>query len=847
MPNVQACVPATGPIAGLQAHHQRVHDAQQGANRDVVARDVWSRVVLLRDLQRAVRPLPWWTGPNGGDAVAFARRRFHEVRRRQRVVRRAYHRVVVDGTVVGHDTTVEPGGFVPRRTLVSWQAFQRSLQRQRRHRDGGNVPVNVGRFRRDRFGPQAVDGFTAGYYGPAAGAAKVPITTWPWTTDAANRPGNDTLATYYRFHVLQPIEYANVASYLGTLVHQHLLVLWSVMDDPDDLEFNDFDNDVVANVNVDVKDHFRTVDPDGDAVLVRNQGATVRFPSGRVDALDNNVHEKVRIPNDYVVRKSRAFQPVFETRHADAPYQADDPVLVPQRLLRHLDEATTEYKTRDGKRLVHTLALRLAAAVRAEQLTVVAVEPWVYDPYRLVYRAEPRDAAFFWTRADFVAVNNVTGGLVVGEIKNRFGATTQRHVLADAADVQQACLNAFFLSLAYRVRIAEVCLLYANRSGYVAVVRFPFARAAVGDTPLHPFVRTTLAAALEVPALYVDERGVESQLQHLALAVQRQHVVPVRFLDGAMDAFPDIDPQTPPIPVGNAVHDLAWYSCQYGFQPVHVVHRGPQRVAVHFGAAWPPPWNEAEGGLVHTVPPHPPGRLFFMGAAAAVPRPFTYHGGVDPFHPVLGRRVYPATEPAFQRRLRTTWLVQHVARAAGRMAHLVACTHAPLRLAWTVLGRQCGDDADADADADVHDVGTNPNACARCARWARQYRVQGVPACPDTPGRGPCAAHADHVPWWRSRQAVLIRALHRHLNRHVQTTYNLDAAGAYQTFIGRSQRPFWAEPTKRTAHDALADAVRTILVQLETDATVTLRGAWTRRLRRAGRRRDDDVRWVMGE
>ena len=65
----------------------------------------------------------------------------------------------------------------------------------------------------------------------------------------------------------------------------------------------------------------------------------------------------------------------------------------------------------------------------------MAVEPWVYDPHRLFYTDEGGDglfdAHFFWTRADFVARCRDTGKVLVGELKNKFGATTQTAVLDD--------------------------------------------------------------------------------------------------------------------------------------------------------------------------------------------------------------------------------------------------------------------------------------------------------------------------------------------------------------------------------------------------------------------------------
>ena len=95
---------------------------------------------------------------------------------------------------------------------------------------------------------------------------------------------------------------------------------------------------------------------------------------------------------------------------------------------------------------------------------------------------------------------------------------------------------------------------------------------------------------------------------------------------------------------------------------------------------------------------------------------------------------------------------------------------------------------------------------------------------------------------------LLIRALHRHVNRRVVDQYQLHGA-PYARFVAVSQRPFWSEQCKRVvaARAGLGSAVDAVLGAIERDETVPLRGGrWRRRLRRHARR-GAVVRWIMGE
>jgi len=100
----------------------------------------------------------------------------------------------------------------------------------------------------------------------------------------------------------------------------------------------------------------------------------------------------------------------------------------------------------EGAFLLPEMETAVSDALAQEGLAVVAVEPWVYGPYRLVHGEDGGlcDAQFFWTRADFVGVVGGGGGgareVVVGDFKGLFGSTTQDGVLAKAEHVRQVVL-----------------------------------------------------------------------------------------------------------------------------------------------------------------------------------------------------------------------------------------------------------------------------------------------------------------------------------------------------------------------------------------------------------------------
>ena len=795
-----------GDVAAARAHNARV-DAWNA--RDYMAPDPdvvavkFSHLVFLRDLQAAVAPLPWLVRPSRASLWT----RCHRVQCRHRALRRAYNAYTVANARRAYDVDLDNGMFPPVET-VSWTVLRRRVQAQRRAR--GRPAATVRTFR------GSAD-LRARHYRPHGGGA-VPVGAFPWRPGPSALPGNDTLAQYYEHGVLQRVERGNVASHLGSLVHQRLLLRWAASGaDRDGDQGTNPDADARARLryNRNPRRHGRrglvrvvATDGGGPARVQLHHGAERPMDAADFVPLDGTRYRQYG---------ASAFQPVFPVPGADG-LDVPRTVLLPTLVKRHVHAASQEYRTEaPGSRLlVDAMVDAVAAAVDAEHLDPVAVEPWVYDPHRLFYTDEGGDglfdAHFFWTRADFVARCRDTGKVLVGELKNKFGATTQTAVLDDAAAVQQAVINAFLFSLAYRVRVDEVCWVYANRARHVVIARHPFAAAAA-----LPFVRSTLEAYLELTSLYVDRHGVVSEFQQITTPAARRQFVPWKFLASNLTAVPD-GPPTEPLAVAGPLVPALWYCKQHGWVPVQTAFRGEGRLVLNFQDA-PPPWD--------------PPPLFRIGAAAFAP--FTWHGGVNPFRPCPTRRVYPRDEPASQRSVRSAYLVRDVAAAAGRLAHLLRCTQSPLDLARTVLGRACGD----------HDVGTRPDACDRCGRWRRRYPATGAAACPGGRSPGPCAhAHA-HAPHWKARRAPLIRALHRRLNQHVAATHRLDAAGgpSFARFVSLSQRPFWSERCKRAARAHLSTAVGLVLAVLERDATVAFRGG--RGARQDGDGRAATVRWVM--
>ena len=741
-----------------------------------------SAVHLLQALGREAPP--WWRSTAGGDADADAaalRQRFRVAHAHQRTSRRAYNQYVVadDVHVNVPPTNPDDTALFPPSETVSWQHIHRHIQERRRQGASPDVVrPTVRTFRNDVR-------TTARWY-QLDGA----VGTWPATeAERANvtndrLPLRDTLATYYTHHVLQHIERVAIASHLGSLVHQHLLLHWSRGGAGYPAE--------------------APLSP-ADAALLGDQDGT------------------------YLAYAADAFQPVFpEHQTPDGTYRT----FVPKLFVRHLSAASQEYQCDPAAAaaaadpdlpLVPTLAARIASVLDQANLTVVAVEPEVYDPHRLFVTPQTPGsdeymARFFWTRADFVAYDRVEHQVVVGEIKNKFGASTQYHMVQTARDVQQVWINAWLISLVYRIRVDAVCLVYANRHQDVVVVRHPFA----GFLHSNTLLQETLVAFLELPAMYVDQHQFVENVHEWTTNADRGRCVPWKTYDVDAAGAPDTGPPETPWPTGvaGAQGMLRYYCKQHGWQTL--------------------PWAycNGRGGLV--------GSFAAAAAAAAAPAaplgaPFTYHGGIDPYTAGRTGRVYPRTEPRYQRFLRTALLVQDVVGAAGRMAHLIACTCAPLRVAQVVLGSSCHGNED-------HVVGTAEATCDRCRRWLRQYPAQGVAACTGEPARtwGPCRAHGAHTAAWKVRRAVLIRALHRGLNRHVVQRYQLDGA-AYEGFVGLSQRPFWSERCKRTTRAALGSVVAQVWARLQGDATVPLRGGgtWQRRLR-MGTRRAATVHWVMG-
>ena len=485
--DVQQFVPLDPPVANaadLEAHNHFVH-AFRTQYTDIVPLKL-SHLVFLRDLQAAMDPLPWLESPPppAADVVGPRCRRVH---RRHRALRHAYNAYHVAGRRRAYDHDTDAGLFPPEE-ILSWTAVRRLVQARRRVRGGdGHPPPSVRRFRES-------DDLHATHYVPNNAAAGVPINAFPWRPDLPDV--DDTLAQYYEHDVLQHIERVNVASHLGSLVHQRLLVRFGTGLHGDD---DGVDPGPAAHATFLYK---AQRDVHGRRGLVRklgNLGNRVRLSHGPERILGpGDAGRYVALNGDHYRQgpdTQPAFQPVFsEVTGGDG---AGGPtVLVPRLVLDHLRKASVEYVTENDAPLVPALADAVVNALHRHSLDVVAVEPWVYDPFRLFYTdegADLYDARFFWTRADFVARNRTTGALVVGELKNKFGATTQTDVLNDGAPVQQVLVNALLFSLVYRVRVDAVCVVYANRARHVVVATHPFALANAA-APWNAYVRSTLEA-----------------------------------------------------------------------------------------------------------------------------------------------------------------------------------------------------------------------------------------------------------------------------------------------------------------------------------------------------------------
>ena len=157
------------------------------------------------------------------------------------------------------------------------------------------------------------------------------------------------------------------------------------------------------------------------------------------------------------------------------------------------------------------------------------------------------------------------------------------------------------------------------------------------------------------------------------------------------------------------------------------------------------------------------------------------------YHVAGLRRVYECTPD-------DTGLFPSRRRFVGDRAptHPRTASCAPLRVAHVVLGSRCdgddaGDDDAGDAGAPHDRVGDRVDQCERCRRWTRRYPPQGVAACSGG-HHGPCNEAQAHAGAWKARRAVLIRALHRHVNRRVVDQYQLHGARTPGSWRCRSAR-----------------------------------------------------------
>ena len=129
-----------------------------------------------------------------------------------------------------------------------------------------------------------------------------------------------------------------------------------------------------------------------------------------------------------------------------------------------------------------------------------------------------------------------------------------------------------------------------------------------------------------------------------------------RFFEVEGQSMVDEAPAVPLVVGGGfALHE--WYCRQHGWINVRRAFRAGRGGLVANFETGPPPWQDrpaAAAAAVGAPPVAPLVRIGAAAAAAAAAFPFTFHGGLDPFTAGRTSRVYPRTEPRYQRFLRTT-------------------------------------------------------------------------------------------------------------------------------------------------------------------------------------------------
>jgi hypothetical protein len=478
-------------------------------------------------------------------------------------------------------------------------------------------------------------------------------------------------------------------------------------------------------------------------------------------------------------------------RHAVDRYT--DPGVLGRRYVRHRIGANNE--PRGPRSLVAGMAAAAWGAVETRYL-VAGVKVEVFDPYRLFWKANGGDQwtlQFFATRAGFVAARKNGGGVVVGELKGNFARSNQRHVLeGHGHKMRQVIINAFLVSLVYRVTVTHIALVCVNRAHEVFIVEHPF------DTR-NAYIRGVLEAFLRVRSAFVNPRGMYSEFDALPV-VDRLHFAPWRLAEhaGRDPTAPGIQPvalpafhhlQRPPGAAGGARHWLRWwYAKQLGWVRV--------RIETHRNRGGPPHLNNhVPHYCVHFRDAHAPhgfvnGGLYqLIGGAAAFPGAGFMHffpGGDPrpnmPFVDYVNYRRYPDGETVHQHAARLR-LCASVSSLAGRAAALVACgaNVAPIVAVFPSI-------------TDRNDVVAPFLAVA-----VGQH------------GSGQRAICAHHVEEWRMRQRVFIRVLHEKLNELVRVQLNLGnfpanvkvpaqpAPANPNGFRSLSQRPYWNAQLKAKA------------------------------------------------
>jgi hypothetical protein len=799
----------------------------------------------------------WLVLPGGGDARVRQQRLVQRFEHRHAALRdhrrafnewhlgRRYHRNVRGGPISvapallrARDRAKDRGLF-PAADTLSWSKVKTLLNAKKgavaRAAVPAYVPANVTDLYTRAVWAWSYEAWRVPPPNAQGGGGLLVVHRGPFNTRAnfmtdltaePAEPPSDELEDIMDSKLLQPVELATLASHLGSQVHMRFLFHACFVDATPVAAATEAENFLPNNAAFATAYRYNRnralglpgfVTQEIHPVDAQAHPRWVRFHSGHyadLPAPDDWMENRAELAARYHVRRVRthnnarlAFQPLF-FRDGDRAFvrRATHNYTVSSILGRRYVRPEMPPGVRgDVPRapIAEGMAQSAWEAVR-ERYHVAAVELEVFDPYRLFWVASTNNEwrlRFFWTRADFVAVRQGQGGnrdVIVGELKGNFGRLNQRDVLKNHGEkMQQVIVNAFLVSLVYRVKVTHVALVCVNRAHEVFIMEHPF------DAQTR-YVREVLGAFLQLRSAYVDRRGMYSEFDMLsgAAAVDRLHYPPWRLavnptVDPAPPAAAQAVQQLPQFQRQLGIHPRRtrrwWYAKQLGWVRILIVRHRDRLDAD----------NNLEHYCVHFIRPNGPpegGGLYrLVGGAAAFPGAGFMHffpGGDPrpnmPFVDYVDHRRYPNGETVHQHAARLR-LCAAVSALAGRAAALVACGGdvAPILAVFPSITNHVRAD----------------NAALPNVVGGQHVAGQRV-IC------------ADHVDAWRMRQRLFIRVLHEELNRRVLVALhlgaNFPAAGLAQTnpngFRSLSQRPYWNAALKAKAEVELLPRLATWLV-----------------------------------